>query len=321
MHMDVVRTSILADLLGESPAALHPVRWMGNVISAASRSRGLRLVSNRNGDARRTDFRDGVILIAVGATLFGALGLTLQALSRSRRGHAAVLLEGLFLKQTHSLGALVRAARDVRRPLAAGNVPLARELLAFHLVSRPTDDLSEAEICGAVVESLSENLSDAFVAPLFAYAVGGLSLAYVYRFINTADAMIGYRTSDLEWFGKAAARCDDCLNFVPARITAFCLMRAATRRSLQRRKLIRAIARDAARTPSPNAGWPMSAAANILGLRLRKRVGTTILYDLNPSGRIPTVQDISRAIRLSQRAARIALNLISPSEGGLRRVG
>jgi adenosylcobinamide-phosphate synthase len=146
MRMDVVRASIVADHLGESPGAVHPVRWMGNFVSSSSHSRGRGLPSNRDRDIWRTDFLKGMILVAAGATLFGALGMTLQALSRSRRGRGSAMLEGFFLKQTHSLGALVRAVRDVRRPLVAGNLPRARELLAFHLVSRPTDDLSEGEI-------------------------------------------------------------------------------------------------------------------------------------------------------------------------------
>jgi adenosylcobinamide-phosphate synthase len=165
-----------------------------------------------------------------------------------------------------------------------------------------------------VVETLTENLSEAFVAPLLAYATGGLTLAYIYRFVNTADAMVGYHTRDLEWYGKAAARCDDCLNFVPARMTALCLVHAATRSNRRRRMLIEAVAHDAERTSSPNAGWPMSAAAHVLGIRLTKRVGGTTLYDLNSCGRTPTVQDISRAIGLAQRAARIAVEMISPPE-------
>ncbi len=301
---------MLADLLGESPASVHPVRWMGKVISAASRNRERSRRAKGNGDQRGTDFLDGLLLIAAGATLFGAVGQALETASRSHRGRTSVMLEGLILKQTHSLGALLRAAWDVRRPLAAGNLPLARKLLAFNLVSRPTEDLSEEEICGAVVESLSENLSDAFVAPLLAYAVGGMPLAYVYRFINTADAMIGYRTRDLEWYGKPAARCDDCLNFVPARMTALCLVIAGTRN--RRRQLIRTISLDAVRTPSPNAGWPMSAAAHILGVRLSKREGAATVYELNSDGRTPTVEDISRTCRLLRRAARIAVEMVSP---------
>ena len=92
-------------------------------------------------------------------------------------------------------------------------------LLSWHLVSRDTSLLNERQVAAATIESLSENASDSCVAPWICYAIGG-SPAEAYRFINTCDAMLGYRDQDREWLGKAAARTDDVVNLVPARLTA-----------------------------------------------------------------------------------------------------
>ena len=126
----------------------------------------------------------------------------------------------MALKPALSLAPLIEAATDVQRALQRGHLIEARRLLGWHLVSRNTNDLSPAEVAGAAIESVAENLSDSVVAPLIAFRVGGLAGAYAYRMLNTADAMLGYHTPELEWFGKAAARADDIVNLLPSRVTA-----------------------------------------------------------------------------------------------------
>jgi adenosylcobinamide-phosphate synthase len=158
------------------------------------------------------------------------------------------------------------------------------------------------------IESLAENLSDSVVAPLFFLCVGGLPCAVFYRAVNTLDAMIGYR-GRFEWLGKAAARLDDVLNFLPARATAWLLWLAAVscRRS-QRLSLARGLAvwrADRARTPSPNGGHPMAMAAGLLGLRLDKP-GT---YVLGEGLATPSRADLPRAVVLTRRAGLLAFAL------------
>jgi adenosylcobinamide-phosphate synthase len=170
-------------------------------------------------------------------------------------------------------------------------------------------------VAGAAIESLAENLSDGFVAPALYHALGGSGAAYAYRLVNTADAMLGYRTPELEWFGKAAARADDALNLVPARVTALLVTLAAVAGAGSARRALRVAGRDAWRTASPNAGWPMAAMAGALGVRLDKRRETPstrraarpgigdYLYVLNPTGRVPAVDDVRRARRVVAAAA------------------
>src|SRR6185436_6409500 len=180
----------------------------------------------------------------------------------------------------------------------AGDLPGARATLAWHLVSRPTMDLGEGEVAAATVESVAENLTDSIVAPAFLYLAFGLPGAMVYRAINTADAMIGYRDGALEYFGKVAARLDDVLNFVPARLGGLaCVLAAGPGRATEAWRILR---RDRLQTASPNAGWPMAAMAGALGVVLEKP-DTYRLGD----GAWPARADIARAVRLFARAAAI----------------
>ena len=150
---------------------------------------------------------------------------------------------------------------------------------------------------GQAVESLAENLSDSVVAPLFYFALLGLPGAALYRFVNTADAVLGYRTQELEYFGKPAARLDDALNLIPARFTAALLYIVLALSNKCPHKGLNA-ALDA-ELPSPNAGWTMGMVAGGLDLQLAKRG----VYMLNAGGEAPGVQDIVETQRLLVGAA------------------
>ena len=129
------------------------------------------------------------------------------------------------------------------------------------------------------------------IAPLLAYAAGGLPAAAAYRALNTADAMWGYRTPELLFRGRAAARADDVANLIPARLTA--LLIAA--RSPHPREALRIALRDHGLAPSPNGGWPMAAMAGGLGVRLAKRGS----YDFNAAARPPGADDIRAALAIA----------------------
>jgi adenosylcobinamide-phosphate synthase len=163
-----------------------------------------------------------------------------------------------------------------------------------HIVSRDTTELTTVEIRESALESLSENLSDSVIAPLFWFALFGLPGAAVYRFANTADAMWGYR-GRWEWAGKFAARVDDLLNLAPARLAAVSLILAGPNRL----RLLARLPREAARTASPNSGWPMGALALSLGIRLRK----PNVYALNAGGSAPSAADTVAALRRTEVTA------------------
>ncbi|MFC4638208.1 adenosylcobinamide-phosphate synthase CbiB [Deinococcus hohokamensis] len=267
--------ALALDLLGEPPARWHPVVWMGQVLGAARR--------RWRGTTPAAQLGEGALGWGIGVGLSTAGGL---ALSRT-----PWWVQGLALKPLLARRALFAAVAEVGSALERGDLPEARRLLAWHLVSRDTSGLSAAEVAGAAIESLAENLSDSVVAPLLAYRVGGLPLAAAYRLCNTADAMWGYRTPELEWAGKVAARADDLLNLAPARLTALCALLASGGRGVP------VWVQDRRRTTSPNAGHPMSAFAGALGIRLDKRG----VYVLNAGGHEPGAADLARALSLARR--------------------
>ena len=176
-----------------------------------------------------------------------------------------------------------QAAQAVASALARDDLNEARRLLAWHLVSRDTAILDKAQISAAVIESIAENTNDSIVAPALYYLLGGLPCALGYRFINTADALVGYRDIKHEWLGKVSARLDDLANVVTARLTAGLFIVAAHLAGEDAKRAWQIWRRDSGQTASPNAGHPMSAAAGALGVELEK----VEHYRLGAGGRGP----------------------------------
>jgi adenosylcobinamide-phosphate synthase len=211
------------------------------------------------------------------------------------------------LKPVFAYRNLRRRVAEVAEALAKQDLPLARHLLGWHLVSRDTAQLTGEEVGGAAIESLAENLTDSVIAPLLAYGLGGLPAAWGYRFANTADAMWGYRTPELEWLGKFAARLDDLLNWLPSRLTGWLLVAAAWLAGEQAKGAAQTMLAQHNRTPSPNAGWTMSAMAGALGVTLTKRG----VYELAGGATPIDVIIIRRAIRLADVGVGLGVVLLS----------
>jgi adenosylcobinamide-phosphate synthase len=180
------------------------------------------------------------------------------------------------------------------------------------------------ELARATVESVAENTSDAVVAPLVWGLVGGVPGLLAYRAANTLDAMVGYRNPRYEEFGWAAARLDDVLNWVPARVTGMFAVAGAGRRAPEALRVFR---RDGGRHPSPNAGRCEAAFAGALGVRLggvNAYGGRVERRDELGDGRSPEVRDVRRAVRLSAVVtllAALAIGVAKWSGGGKRNGG
>jgi adenosylcobinamide-phosphate synthase len=251
---------ILDAVLGEPSASYHPVVWIGRLVAvlesrAPRASRGRALIAG------------GVTtVVTVAATI--ALSSTAERLLGRQSLVARLLVGGALLKPTFAVRELFAAAERVRVALAADDLPAARTALRS-LVSRDVQALDRPLVAAAAVESLSENASDAIVAPWLAYLVAGLPGAYAYRAINTLDAMIGYH-GRYEYYGKCAAHLDDLVNLVPARLTAALIVLGAGPGGGAPRQALAIARRDHRRTASPNAGWPMSAMAGAIGVELQK---------------------------------------------------
>lgn len=261
--MSLLPALLLDALLGEPPARFHPVVLMGRYLAWAwPRVRG---------------FWSGALYWTLGACLFTLPALWLDLLLRPLA--LGWLLLGVLLKPLFSLRMLLWEVWAVERALEE-DLQGARQRLK-NLVSRPTEDLSPEEVREAALESLAENLCDSAIAPFLYYALLGLPGAALYRYANTADAMWGYPEHGKR--GTFAARADDLLNWLPARLTGLLLCPVG---------LWPRLLEEARKTPSPNGGFPMAALALRLGVRLRKRG----VYALNPGAPSPTPRETARAL-------------------------
>ncbi|HEX5739332.1 MAG TPA: adenosylcobinamide-phosphate synthase CbiB [Hydrogenophaga sp.] len=277
--------------LGEPPARCHPVVGMGHYLSFM----GQRIAPLVHTQANHPGivFALGALAWSLGAVLCVALAGSLAWALNGWPWWAHALALGALLKPMLSWRMLRDEVRAVESALSE-SLPAGRARLSW-LVSRDVTHLSESEVRESAIETLAENLNDSVVAPLFWLAVAGLPGAALYRFANTADAMWGYHGErsgrDWTWAGKWAARADDVLSWLPARITAVLL---AVPGAWQR---LRHLPGQARVTPSPNGGWPMAAMALALNVRLAKPG----VYILHPAGRSPTPTDTAQALRLCSR--------------------
>lgn len=269
---------------GEPHASLHPVVAMGRYLGAAGR-----WVLRR--PSARAQCIAGMLAWNAGALVATVVAVALAQWAGKLGPLGGALVVGVLLKPMGAWRVLRDEVGAVESALAE-SLEAGRERVS-RLVSRDVAALSATQVRAAAISTLAENLNDSVVAPLWWFACLGLPGAAVYRFANTADAMWGYR-GRWEWAGKWAARTDDVLSWWPARLTGVFLLLASRRRIGWRR-----LHEEAARTPSPNGGWPMGTMALALGVRLEKPG----VYVLNEEGRPPEPADLRHALHLARAAA------------------
>jgi len=262
--MEIIAILLLALALdfvfGESSNAWHPIAWLGKLISLETR------LAPKTGKLMQLAYGVGMVLVTLGLIVTAVYFLL--AYLRELNPVVYIIVAGLLLKFTFSLRGLRQAVDAVRKLLARNNLNQARISLNS-LVSRDTSKLDKSQIISATIESAAENICDSFVAPLFYFFLLGVPGAIGYRVINTFDSMVGYH-GQWEYLGKFAARLDDVINFIPARITALIIVVASfiCRKDVSQAWHI--MIRDHKKTESPNAGWTMSAIAGALGVQLEK---------------------------------------------------
>lgn len=302
----ILLAAILDAVVGDPPSLWrrvpHPVVWIGGLIAVTERT------LNRGEPLRRRGA--GVLALALWLAIGIGGTLLLLALLSPWAGAGLTLLGGAILLAQRSLADHARAvAEGLEQSLDAGRAAVSQ------IVGRDPDSLDSAGVARAAVESVAENFSDGFTAPLFWFALFGLPGIVGYKIINTADSMVGHLSPRYAAFGWASARLDDLVNLIPARLSgALIVLVAALSLGLNGRQAVRAVIADAYRHRSPNAGWPEAAMAGALGLALAgpRRYGAEIVDDawMNVTGRREaTAADIRRAVRVMQGAAALAVAL------------
>jgi len=275
----------------------HPVTWIGAAIGR------LDATLNRDGDSDERRRVLGFAALAAVLALVGVITVYLCLWLRSLPG--GFLIEGV-------LAAPLLATKSLRdHVLAVANgfdrgLDQARDAVR-HIIGRDPQTLDASGIAKGAIESLAENASDGVIAPLFWLMVFGLPGVALYKTINTADSMIGYRSDRHRGFGWAAARLDDLVNLPAARLTALLVAAAAGLRApAQAKRALVAARRDAPEHVSPNAGWPEAAMAGALGIALggpRTYGGRKVdLAVMGRDGRAPVAEDIGRAVALFDMA-------------------
>lgn len=284
----------------------HPVTWIGSLIALLDGKWNREQGSFSNREAK------GVLALVVFLGITVSIALALQnVLLVLPLGLLLVAVVGASLPAQKSLEQHVEA---VATALESKGLEGGRRAVSM-IVGRDPDQLDEAAVCRAAIESLAENFSDGIVAPSFWLGLLGLPGGAGYKAINTADSMIGHRTPRHEAFGWASARLDDLVNLPASRLTACLFIVAAIFvKGASPQGALRAVARDAKHHRSPNAGWPESALAGALGFALagpRSYGGQMIQARFMGEGgrRNLTAADIRQALKLARVADALLIGL------------
>lgn len=306
-HAPILLLALAVDAVVGDPAWLyrrvpHPIVWFGWLVGVLDRS--------LNHACHPAAFRltMGLWALALVVAIAGLAGwlLLLVLLAVDGRPILEALVASVFLAQN----SLYRHVAAVTQGFAEGGVEVARGAVSL-IVGRDPASLDSAGVCRGAIESLAENFSDGVVAPAFFYLLGGLPGLLVYKALNTADSMIGHKTSRYHEFGWAAARLDDVANFIPARLSGLLIaLGAASLGGASPFAAWQVMCRDARHHRSFNAGWPEAAMAGALGLRLAgpRSYGGAVVEDAwMGDGRADArPEDVTRALSLYARASLLA---------------
>ena len=254
--------AMLLDMaVGDPRSRWHPVVLIGRVISFWEK----RLYPKRS-QPGMTVFDGGCCVLLVFLTV-GAVGGVIMHAAAWAGYYVYIALSVVMLYITITPDSLARDGKEIAGLLMTGDLVKARQKLSW-IVGRDTDKLDEGEISRATIETVAENITDGILSPLFYFALGGPLGALLYRTANTMDSMLGYKNDRYIYFGRVAARLDDILNYIPARITALLLLAGAWILRYDVRRAWRIMRRDADKHPSPNGGYAEATVAGALGIRL-----------------------------------------------------
>ena len=263
----IIGFAILIDLiLGDPKNRYHPTAWIGTFIAKLTT-----ITKNQNSTFEKVG---GIIMIiticSVVVLLLSGLNFGISLISVDYISLIlSVVIGALLLKTTIAIRGMEKHAISVLDSLESNDLDLARNYLSM-IVKRNTTKLDKNHVLSGVLESISENTVDGITGPMFYYAFFGLFGAFVYRIINTADSMFGYKNDIFKNLGWFTAKCDTILNYIPSRFTGLMMVISAAILKNNWRNSYKVMIRDGKKTESPNAGYPMAALAGALETKFEK---------------------------------------------------
>lgn len=269
-------------LLGELPAQLHPVVWMGKLIQFIKPDL-LKIKSKWSG-----------FILTLILTITFTFPVLILVYYLKFDYIFYILISGFILSTTFSIKMLITSSKDIALELKS-NKENARQKVSY-LVSRDTKNLDDSQIISATVESLTENITDSIVSPLLFSFVLGVPGAMFYRVVNTLDAMVGYKNEENALIGWFPAKLDDVLNYIPARLTGLIIIFSAFILRMDWKNSYKIMFRDARNTPSPNSGYSMAATAGALGIKLEKPG----VYEIGNNKNNLELETIHHAIKITK---------------------
>lgn len=244
---------VLDLIFGDPENILHPVQIIGKIISFCEK----RMLSMKN-----KVFWGGVMTVIVVTITY----ITCFVIKYNNNIGIFSIIEIYLMYTVFSINSLSREGNKVYNILKKGDINEAREKLSY-LVSRDTENMNYNMVIRSVMETISENMVDGIVAPMFYMFIGGLPLAMTYKAINTLDSMVGYRNEKYEQFGKISAKLDDMANFIPARLTGLFICVTSFLLRYNYKNSFKIFLRDRKNHNSPNSAHPESAVAGALGVQ------------------------------------------------------
>lgn len=300
----VIGLAILLDFIfGDPKNKYHPTAWIGMFIAKL-----VPIAKNKNSTMEKVG---GIIVVVVTSSTvvllllsfdYGISLITIDYVSII----ASIVIGGLLVKTTIAIRGMENHAKAVLMSLDSENLEMARTNLSM-IVKRNTKNLDKNHIISGVLESISENTVDGITGPLFYYALFGLPGAFVYRIINTADSMIGYKTDIFKNVGWFAASCDTILNYIPSRLTGLTMIISAAILQNNWKESYRVMIRDSKKTESPNAGYPMAALAGALETKFEK----INHYKLGDGEVTLTNKQVYSAIKIMKLASILFVGMVS----------
>jgi adenosylcobinamide-phosphate synthase len=302
--ISIIGFAILIDLIfGDPKNRYHPTAWIGTLIAKFTP-----LAKHQNSMFEKIG---GVLIIVIISSIVILLLLSLDfGISLIFTDYlsliVSVLIGAMLLKTTIAIRGMEKHAINVLESLENNNLNMARNHLSM-IVKRNTTNLDKNHVLSGVLESISENTVDGITGPMFYYAFFGLSGAFFYRIVNTADSMIGYKNDLFKNLGWFTATCDTILNYIPSRLTGLMMIISAALLHNNWRHSYKIMMRDGKKTESPNAGYPMAALAGALETKFEK----INHYKLGDGEIILTKQHVISAINIMKLTSVLFFGIIT----------